>query len=277
MNLKEEFNQSYQFCISGLNYDLIFPYTETEIQPLYSKYWYEKVITKLLDLDYIDPLNPSILRSMLVMDLIDCHYTNQDKNPIFHWYNTQLDRFYDEDIFSNNKNIPRCYQENLLDYTFFNNRNIGKKFLNDLLITCYNTFQDIYADNGYEVIGPMYQKGYTFIIYYITVNNIRYKCVLYEQGRLSGKVDMFGHMTIPFSIQSGIAIEVDTNLLDVDELPKLNIGIQNHSIKQNIQSRIDRLKYTKIYVDINEILELCHTPKNRIKDLNTLMEIVTIL
>ena len=75
--MKNELFKSYRQVIERMNVSGVRPFSETEIQPIYSDIWCEKIIKLLLDKpEKIVPLNPSIIRSMLIMDLIDCNYYN---------------------------------------------------------------------------------------------------------------------------------------------------------------------------------------------------------
>ena len=245
-----DLKKSYKQCISNM-YN-VQPFHETEIQSLYADYWNVHIINPILKLgNDFEPITPSILRSMMVMDLIDYSFLNLNKAPIYKFYNDQLDRFYDNDKFSFTTNVHKKYKyDDLFDYTFFNTENC-KNIILKLYNQCYFKFLDIFADNGYEVIGPIYIKGYTFQIqYFRNLNGDEYKFITYEKGNLSGTVDMFAHSTIPFSSNSNTVAEINGGLV-LDDMNYIPIEFEKDD-RTNLEKYIDsRLFRVKKYVDIN--------------------------
>lgn len=209
------------------------PFTEHQIQPLYSDIWLERVI---LQNQQTKTENPSLLRSMLVMDLLDA---DKYKRDVFSRYVKVLSDLYADDIFSLKKNIPLCYIDNYYDYTYFPID--CRKFKTDLFKKCYYKFGDIFADNGYEVIGPFYQKGFTFVITIIrNLDNHVYKFVEFERGNIPGEIDMFGHST--FNLKN-ISLEIDQEIIyDIEHLPNISEFTIKDNFERYIDSRLFRLQ-----------------------------------
>lgn len=252
----------------------ISPFTEHEIQPLYSDIWYEEVICKLLEDLKFTPLNPSVLRSMLVMDLIDCHYAKKPKEPVNNWYLERLNEIYDTDPFSLTTNLPKKYSnEDLFDFTFFDVGKSGFELQTKLFRCCYNKFQDIFADNGYEVCGQYYQKGYTFVI--TRFSNLgdgkNYRFIQFDKGKISGEIDMFGHST--FSL-SKIVVEIDGEII-LD--PKFTLLLEDNDRDKikHINSRLMRYPQLDHETIKEKIIPKLQQPlQDRILDVDSLVEII---
>ena len=246
----KELKDSYRTCISNM-YN-VQPYHETEIQPLYADIWNTNVIGPMLKLgNDFEPITPSILRSMMVMDLMDYSFLKKDKQPVYDFYTNQLKKYYSVDEFSLLMNFHNKYNyDDLFDYTFFNTEGCGM-VIQKLYKQCYLKFLDIFADNGYEIIGPIHFKGYTFQIqYFRNLNGKEYKFVTWEKGNIPGVVDLFGHTTLQFSINSNVVAEID-GVLVLDDVNYITIEFEKDD-RTNLEKYIDsRLFRVKKYVDIN--------------------------
>lgn len=231
--MQSDFLQSYESCLCKMDLKSVQPFTEQQIQPLYSDIWLERVIFNKLPLNL---QNPSILRSMLVMDLID---SGKYKKDVFLRYHEILSEIYLEDMFSLKKNIPKCYIDQFEDYTYFplNCRDFKSK----LFKQCYQKFGDIFADNGYEVVGPFYQKGFTFVITFIrNLDDHVYKFIEFERGTHLGEIDMFGHST--FNLKN-IALEMDGEIIyDLDQIPLQPEIFIEDNFERYIDSRLFRIQ-----------------------------------
>lgn len=271
----EELKNSYKNCISNMY--KVHPYHETEIQPLYADYWNTHIITPMMKLgNDFEPITPSILRSMMVMDLMDYSFLNLDKGPVYKFYKDQLDKFYTIDKFSLAVNFHKKYQyDDLFDYTFFNTENCKDVILR-LYKQCYLKFLDIFADNGYEVIGPIYLKGYTFQIqYFRNLNNNEYKFITYEKGNIPGGVDMFAHSTLQFSINSNIVAEINGAMV-LDDMRYIPIEFEKDArtdLEKYVDSRLFRVN--KI-LDRSNIINIIKDKEllPRITDINQLINLL---
>lgn len=285
MNLKDSFLKSYSQCISNMDMTTIYPYTEHEVQPNYSSLWYDSVIMPLLNIDIFIPINPSILRSMLVMDLIDCYILKKPKDEIFEWYCKQLTHYYDDDIFSLNKNTPKTYSFALEDYTYFPETKKATILMVKLFQLCYLKYLDIFADNGYEVIGPFYLKNKTYTItkFNNVIPNKNIIFVSFSRGIIQGTIDMFGHST--FQLKD-VAVEVDGDIIledEINEYIKLcddeiqketdyNLNIELHH--KFLNSRITR--YPNILIDINSFNNIPFFKQDRITKVEQLCSYIRI-
>lgn len=281
--MQNEFLESYRNCMSRMDLKSVHPWTEHEVQESYSRIWYDNVIVPMLKLDEFQPLNPSILRSMLVMDLIDCHFLGEDKKPVFDWYVKQLSRYYSLDMFSRRVNRPnRSFKIALSDFTFFDS---GRFPMQKLMLTlyqlCYSKFQDIFADNGYEVTGPYYTGTHTFVV--TTFRNIlpkEIRFVQYSKGILSGTVDMFGHSDLALT---ACVLEVDGDIVvDADEINILDqTCIQLFKPTDVIHGHLDsRLQRVESFADTWTLKEFLlpafNKTRDRILDIDDLMEFVDV-
>jgi hypothetical protein len=233
--MQNEFLESYKSCLEKMNLLSVSPFTEHEIQPLYSDIWYNEIILKGIE-PKLD--NPSILRSMLVMDLLDCP-DSVSRQKIFSWYLELLYEQYSDDIFSLRKNLPKKYGVSYYDYTFFPFD--CRSFKAKLFKHCYTKFSDIFADNGYEVVGPFYERGYTFVItIFRNLDKHIYKFIEFQKGIVAGEIDMFGHST--FNLNE-IALEINDEIIyDIDQLPNLNNNSIENDFERYVDSRLFRLR-----------------------------------
>lgn len=291
----DNFVQSYTNCITNMSLNSVSPCTETEIQPLYSEIWKDFVIERLLKNNDFEPINPSVLRSMLVMDLMDCSFLNLSQNykkNVYDWYVNQITYHYpiNSDIFSLNTNIPSIYTKYpLSDFYYFKDDDINiVKLLTSLLKCCYKKFGDIFADNGYEVVGPIYENKKTYLIY--SISNILdnpIQIIYVEDSLVSGTVDMFGHSTLQFNNPSYICLYEDVPC-DSDHILQLRTLVDTIysnlpiiDIKSCITSRIFRLKNL---LSTDESLSLYYTiiPKlqnklsYRIVDIQQLIDLIQL-
>lgn len=268
------FKASYKNCISNMDLQAIYPFHETEIQPVYSKYWYDNIISKLISIDDFIPINYSVLRSMLVMDIFDCHFANKDKFSIYQYYFKLLKKYYSADEFSIEKNIPNYDYSDLYDFTYFKTIELNQ-CIEKLYSFCYSKFTDIFADNGYEVIGPIYLKGYTFQIQlFRNLNENTYKLITYQKGYIPGTVDLFGHSTIQFT-NSNSVLEINGNIIESgNDVSIIFEEDTKSSLEKYFSARLFRISK---YFDINLVeQDLIHIFKDkklypRITDINTLI------
>lgn len=259
----------------------VYPFHETEIQPLISSLWYNNISVPMMSMgNTFNPITPSVLRSMMVMDLMDCSFLNIDKSSTYKFYFAQLKKFYIQDPASQQSNIHNGLNlAELFDYTYFNTPGC-ELVMTQLYNQCYDKFLDIFADNGYEVLGPIYYKGYTFIIqYFRNLDKNVYKFVTYEQGKCPGSVDMFGHSTVQFSKNSKVVFEINGEII-YNPMDQYELTFDNDN-RSNIEKYIDsRLLRVEKYIDRNLVYnELIHIIKNnelkpRITELNELLKLI---
>ena len=248
---KKELFDSYYNSIKRMDLNNVKPYTETELQPLYSDLWVEKILIPLIKLDpkvlsEKNFVNVSVIRSMLIMDLMDCTTSGHDdlKPLVFEWYSKVLDKFYKTDKFSlkSNKPISSVTSIDLEDYTYFGSRDvIDIEILNLLFELSYKEHHDIYADNGYEVLGPYNIKSDTFIIYSFN-NKIDKPIKIIQYGEKgNGTIDLFGHCNISFP-KTYTVLEVGGEII-YDEKDKKRLYEQ---IKTNSRTIVNILKITDV-------------------------------
>lgn len=277
---------SYKNTISTMDLNLVRPFTETEIQPIYSKEWI-KLMGKIIDVckqknisnaDIIkDFPNISTIRSMLIMDIFDLYYSNSERNTIkkiISFYNDLLNASYNEDKFSLYSNKPihmeRYIQDNGRTYI---NEAKDKKEYNDISLYCFlmafEIFQDIFSDNCYEVMGPFKEKGKIFIVkefHNILSNkftNIRI-IEIHNINDISGneKIDLFAHSTFE-SKKCKLVVEVDNKIYkgDINSILDIIKGItfkhrainKKHTISENKNEHLkNRLfRYYKLLEKLN--------------------------
>lgn len=201
----DEFNKSYIQCINRIDPMTTFPFNESQLIGTYFDeiHVFKKNYIEVLD---IIPLNPSILRSMLVMDLYG--ESPDEKKKIFRYYLEILMNYYTNDIFSLKQNIPKKYDiKDYFDYSYFSEYNQDViTILNICFEFSYNSRFDIFADNVYEVIGPFYYRNKICVLYrfnYILEYPIE---ILYFGENTLGCIDMFGHSDINFKIPTHILL-----------------------------------------------------------------------
>lgn len=244
----KEFVQSYSQTTKNMDFSAVYPYTEWDLQPHYSDIW-KDFFYQYREVDKFEFLNPSVCRSMMVMDLYDAFFLQDVKfrNDILEWYDEQLNWLYTTDRFSLVKNVPLKYSDIPWDdYTYFVQPELNSdiaRFSTQCFQYCYKEFGDIYADNGYEVIGPYHTKQHTIITsVFQLMGGLKYFVIQIFQGKPSGTIDLFGHSTIGGNC--------DYVLLDGDgvvlEIPKLTFKWKSASdIERNINSRL--LRYSSYY------------------------------
>ena len=284
--------KSYFNSVSTMDNTNVKPYTETEVQPLYSSIWVNKVIKSYLDINpkslTIDQfINPSVIRSMLIMDLMDCEFSrNHDlKSKVFQWYDSLLDNFYTEDKYSLYKNTPNItFKYSLKDLSYFKTNNIiNVHILNSLFEICYKKHHDIYADNGYEVLGPYHINNSTYVIYNfynILHEGNKIEMTLTLDGTQPGKVDLFGHSTV-WGNKAEYTIVNDGNILYENLIDELNLDIIhkkdeiifNSSILTNIYQRA--IRYKKYSDTLPNPIPLQDEIYPRITDPNQLLKLIT--
>ena len=77
---REEFVKAYRNTIKNMDMNIIFPCSETEIQPLYSKKWLANTSRDYNKDDKF--INSSVVRSMLIMDLFDLYFADSSPEEI---------------------------------------------------------------------------------------------------------------------------------------------------------------------------------------------------
>lgn len=209
----KEFLDSYYSCIERMDVTAVKPFTETEIQPIYSQLWLP-YIEQLCDKVYNkEPFsiaefipNKSLIRSMLVMDLMDCAFTKNKElaNRIFETYKEAMDAaIYIEDPYSLQKNVHGTLvgafmvKDSAIKDGYYDNNPINKKILHWCYNLSYGLWQDIYADNTYEITGPFHTRYNTYIIQdFRNIPGIGHVRIVSEYDKLNIydiKIDMFGH------------------------------------------------------------------------------------
>jgi hypothetical protein len=219
-NLISEFNTSYINCINRIDTASTFPHNESEIFGTYFDEFHSHKLSYIGEKEII-PLNPAILRSMLVMDLYGEDKTY--KNKIFEYYTELLEKYYKQDIFSLNVNIPKKYNINdYNDYSFFaNNDELIPVILNNCFKYSYKLNHDIFADNTYEIIGPLHNNKYTIIIHRFHGIYEHPLEIIYFSSVTKGTIDMFGHSDIIWKNPKYIIIHNDEIIEDYDSLNQL--------------------------------------------------------
>jgi len=287
MENKKIFFESILNTIGNMDLTNVKPYTETEIQPLYSKYWGSNVVNKYLQINPKDitrdlTINPSTLRSMLVMDLYDIIDVNF-KTKIFNWYDSVLNNWYNIDKYSLHSNIHNYININELnDYSYFSNTDENNiLIINKLLQISYKKNQDIYADNTYEILGSYKLKYNQCIInrFHSILGYNTIDIVVYFDKHTLGIVDMFGHSTYQYKdAKYTIIVNNDVNLFFekeqrnnlLDQLTKYydELEIKLNDIQHNIHSRC--IRYDK-FLDINQenIYDIVYNKKIKTRITNT--------
>lgn len=302
----QELYISYKNAISKMDINNIKPYTETEIQPLYSQYWVNNIILQYLNINpntnnISNFINPSVIRSMLIMDLMDCEFSKNYniKIDVFNWYINIIKNIYGDDIFSLHSNRPNTVNiENINNFIYFADTNsINILILNKLFEISYKKNQDIYADNTYEVLGDYtLRKINTKCILYKFYNILQYDTIsiyVYFNTAIDGEIDLFGHSTHHIENAKYTIVINDVDLESYYEYAnkqKLYNNISNYltsyntnttTLYDNIYNRLYRyhkllnidinIESTKIYNDIyNMIIQ------DRITDINTLQALIKI-
>lgn len=249
-NYINDFNKSYTQCVGRIDPITTFPYNESQLIGTYPDEIraFKKNYVGLID---IIPLNPSILRSMLVMDLYGEEMS--EKKKIFKYYLDLLMKYYDDDIFSLTRNIPKIYDiKNYFDYFYFSEYN---QYIIQILNMCfkfsYDSRFDIFADNVYEVVGPFYYKNKLSVLYrfnYILEHPIE---ILYFGDTVFGCIDMFGHSDINFKTPTHILLYNSEIVDDYVEFISLIVAKNVNepptvNMKMFIDSYLERYQYMKI-------------------------------
>jgi len=226
---------SYKNTISTMDLRLVKPFTETEIQPIYSDEWI-KIIKHIINVckeqklskkEIIDCFpNVSTISSMLIMDIFDLYYAKSNKKTIkkvISFYNLLLNTCYKEDKFSlySNKPIHMDYHikfnsEKYMKY--MKNKSNFKNISLYCFLMAFELYQDIFSDNCYEVMGPFYERNKVFIVKEFhnipskDFNNIRI-IEIHNIKNIIGteKIDLFAHSTFT-SNDCKLVIEVDNKI-----------------------------------------------------------------
>lgn len=255
-----DFLDSYLTSMERMSYFAIQPFVECEVQPSYAKEWKKQILLKQVEIEKFNFLNPSICRSMLVMDLLDSYFLKdlELRDILLQWYNQQLNDLYDIDKFSKRVNLPKIYNNfQWNDYTFFVMKDsIIVEILSALFQASYKKFHDIFADNSYEVTGPYYTNGYTIISNrFSNLDNHLYNILQCFKGRKFGTIDMFGHSDFSGNCEYVMLIDNEVVIDDfqkhlsyIQSLPILYIP----SYEQHIKNRLFRYKnYSNLTFDID--------------------------
>jgi hypothetical protein len=257
---REEFIKSYENTITNMDIGIVRPFSETEIQPLYSNEWIKDTIR--LD---INPINSSVSRSMFIMDIFDLYYSNAKAETINRFvekYDKIFKKLYKEDEYSLNfTNIPNDSRyEFYEDYSYFINKNIkNDNLLGFLFSYCYGKWGDMFADNSYEITGPHKIKNYKVINNKFFVDDLKYNVLQYFDKDEDVKIDMFGHSiannclgkvvlkngSVAMDLDYEIKIMEDKNLENVSEkIDNKECMLMNKLYRYS--GRIDRKKYIDI-------------------------------
>jgi hypothetical protein len=236
----KEFVESYKSCIQRMDFSSVKPYTETELQPLYSRKWLEyihKLTTAILaeqDMSKFDGAfaNYSVIRSMLVMDLFDCLFQGNTilAFQIFRAYNKLLTHYYKEDPYSLEKNIhskvnfsSKYVFDDTVEKSFY-----YKEILHWLQNFSYTKWQDIYADNTYEVVGPFKDRNYTYLVQ--DFHNMPLAAPFTKARVITRhekfniydiKIDMFGHMD--YKLYDNTLVPAYSLIISSEKFPELEI------------------------------------------------------
>lgn len=272
---RQDFIQSYKNTITNMDLRIVKPFTETEIQPLYSHIWVDDIKNKIND--NVNFINSSIVRSIMVMDLFDLHFSNSDENTIktiIEFYDNKLDKLYFKDKYSlNYTNIPiSSTYTNYKDYSYFiENNNAFSRIIGLLFQYCYSKWGDIFADNSYEITGPHQIKNYKIINNKFYIEENVYEILQYYNKDESITIDMFGH-SIANNCLGTVILKNNKLILkddlqnEIEYIKELNLNILNKTDIENkyllLDSRIYRYKNT---ININKNLYY-NALKNNIKE-----------
>lgn len=275
-NLFNELTRSYKNCVTRLNIDVVSPYNEFEFLKPLANYWQTNVTSKILELDpktfNKDTFNnPSVLRSMLIMDLFDCSFSNViSKQSVFEWYVELIKQFYLDDIFSIEKNTHTLVDINKIkNALYFETRDESLlELMNKCFEYSYAKNGDIFADNTYEVLGPFYINNKTAYINQFHINNKTYSFVFWCFGQIAGQIDMFGHCDLTLIKPHIVLFENDdlhvTNSVNIDfdcDTCKDEYGMLNSRLQRYTQ--FCELDLQKIHSDCEKILNNTNIVKNR--------------
>jgi hypothetical protein len=207
---------SYKATIETMDQRIIFPFSEFQVQPLFSKFWMELIIPFYKDLinheDKINRdlfINSSVTRSMYITDLLDCLFfdspnKNSFRETIHLFYFKILKKLYSEDYFSLKSNRPLSESRVDKDFVFFENTTQpARELLSSALAFSYSRNFDIQADNTYEILGPFYHKNYRIQLSKFYLEEILgFDIIVYSYGSKvgdkmkEGVIDLFGHSTL---------------------------------------------------------------------------------
>lgn len=284
--------ESYNNAITKMDLVNIKPFTETELQPLYSTEWVDTVIKKYINSNIvIKTNNPSVLRSMLVMDLMDCGFSNNNKlKPVvFGWYQRVLNQYYSTDLFSletNTHNLVSLVDAN--DFIYFADKDpLNLLILNRLFELSYKTHGDIYADNMYEVIGPFNLKSSKLIVYrfHSVFGDVKIDIYAYFDKKTTGTIDLFAHSTYQLHDASFFIVSDYNNIGEyVNCKSELLINIVElinniqpvDSVGQYIKSRCIRYKNIVDGLDVDHFFNIIQQQekKQRIIDIQSLTNLI---
>ena len=248
---------SYVNCSGRLHTENIKPFNEQEILPLFADFWVDNIILNLLELRNInreDIINISVLRSMLIMDLVTCDYSKKTylKEKVFNFYSNLLDKFYKTDKFSLERNIHSDINFNdIKDVLFYENKNYDLiELMNKCFIYSYERNGDIFADNTYEILGPFYINKNTIYVNRFFIKGKQYDFFQWSKSYCLGKIDMFGHNDISLKEPNIILLYNGDFYFENFEI-NFEIKQQNKNLILLTNSRIER--YEKLIK--NEYLE----------------------
>ena len=207
MNLNtQELFLSYQSTLSSMG--KVYPFSEFEIQPWYNQEWIQFFKTRLTSLkdqqvslkEIIKQFpNPSELRSMYIMDLIDCGLTSVNPSFVHEFYLPLLEELYPDDVFSLRKTNVHRYinKEQIKDFYFYP---FEDSSVYELLSLCfsyaYAKNYDIFAGKTYECLGPFsIRKHYVYTLTIFKELGFIFVHFTKKFNKIEGGIDLFGHST----------------------------------------------------------------------------------
>ena len=244
-----------------MSFESVKPFTESEIQPNYSTVWLD-AIEKLCDgiiktngivndVNACESLiNKSVIRSMLVMDLLDCAFTENKElaHKIFKAYSIIIDQCYSLDKYSFKKNIHRVTDKSFMSNTYssgIQNRHIAHWCFN----LAYIKWQDIYADNTYEITGPFQDRNYTYIHQQFHLLDVGEVEIITRYDKLNIyniEIDMFGHLVYQLHEPGNLGQEcilLNGEQTNIEELEK-SLSSEYEKLKQ--ESDYETMRYKNL-------------------------------
>ncbi len=241
---------SYQTTLSTMG--KVYPFSEFEVQPWYNKTWIaflkDRLIPKPLKEVITQIPNPSELRSMYIMDLIDCGLIHHDPSFVHQFYLPLLSHLYPDDPFSVNKSNRHRFskEENIEDFYFYP---LLDPTVYELLSLCfsyaYAKNYDIFAGKTYECLGLFSTRKY--YVYTLTkFHDLNLTFVHFTKwfNPISGGIDLFGHST--FTGLDQIALYDDTQKKFLLEVPKESLVDLKKQIKLFTQHDEQRFLLDKV-------------------------------
>jgi hypothetical protein len=234
--MKEIIYNNYIKTVSSMDSNIIKPYSETEIQPLYDNYFIEK-ISELLDKPININLlkNQHIIKSMLIMTLFDLYnIPTVQKDKIINWY---------LDGISQIKKTPDIKYKNLCLFYNKNNNNLLKSNINIFYNYAYTKWGDIFADNCYETLGIFNFDNTFYLITKFYIDGDIFEFVGFSNDRINiekGNIDFFGHSNFKTDFKY-ILLKNNKIIHSISTINKIINNIKS-KIHYNSLTKIDKFK-----------------------------------